>query len=86
MYAEMFGILGLVLIIIGIIDRERRVQDILYVFGGFCLAIYSLSLKNWIFIVLQVVFTIAAAYDLVRLRFFVKKKKHHKKQQLYFLR
>jgi len=70
------GILGLVLIIIGILIKDRQHRDILYILGGICLTIYSIYLNDTIFIVLQVVFTIAAAYDLIKNKTSLSKTKH----------
>jgi lipid-A-disaccharide synthase-like uncharacterized protein len=58
------GVLGLVLISIGVLAKARRKQNTLYIFGGLCLEIYSIYLKDAIFIILQVVFILAATYDL----------------------
>lgn len=38
----------------------------LYIIGGICLEIYSIYLHDLIFIILQIVFTLAAVYDLVK--------------------
>ena len=64
---KIIGALGLLLISIGIVVKERKTQDILYVIGGICLEIYSIYLEDMIFIVLQIIFTLAAAYDLFKL-------------------
>jgi lipid-A-disaccharide synthase-like uncharacterized protein len=60
------GALGLILISVGILTKARQKQNILYIFGGICLEIYSIYLNDAIFIILQVVFTLAAAYDLLK--------------------
>jgi len=65
------GSIGLILISIGVITKKRKKQNILYIMGGLSLLSYSISLKNIIFIILQSVFTIAAIYDLIK----IKKKK-----------
>ncbi|MAG02981.1 hypothetical protein CMI42_06595 [Candidatus Pacearchaeota archaeon] len=64
------GIVGLLLIILGILikPRNRNVRDILYIIGGLFLLGYSLFIRDYIFIVLQVVFVIVAIVDLVRLK------------------
>ncbi len=61
--AKIFGIVGLIFIILGVVTRRRKKQDIFYIFGGLFLLIYSISLRDVIFIVLQSVFTIVAIYD-----------------------
>ncbi|MDF1496966.1 MAG: hypothetical protein P1P90_02805 [Patescibacteria group bacterium] len=60
------GAIGLLLITFGVITKNRRNQNILYIIGGIFLATYSLYLKNTIFIILQTVFTLAAIYDLMK--------------------
>ncbi len=62
------GALGLLLIAIGIVNKNRITQDILYIIGGVCLEIYSIYLRDLIFAILQIVFTLAAIYDLINLR------------------
>ena len=60
------GIIGLFLIIIGILVRKRKKEDLFYIFGGICLAVYSFSKGDVIFITLQIVFTLVAMYDYLR--------------------
>jgi len=69
------GIIGLILIILGILikKKDRKKRDILYIFGGILLAIYSFYIKDTIFITLQVIFILVAIYDLR------KQKKRNKK-------
>ncbi|MFH1590212.1 MAG: hypothetical protein ABIB43_06615 [archaeon] len=68
MIFKIIGIIGLLLITAGILLRKRKFEDILYIFGGAFLLIYSISIKDMIFIVLQIIFTIAAVYDYIRLK------------------
>jgi hypothetical protein len=65
---RLMGALGILLIAMGIIVRERRRQDTFYVAGGVCLETYSIYIGDAIFIVLQLIFTAAAVYDLLRNR------------------
>ncbi|MFH1749567.1 MAG: hypothetical protein ABH837_01570 [bacterium] len=65
---KIIGAIGLVLIIIGIITKNRKTQDIFYIMGGICLETYSIYLGDIIFIILQGVFTIAAIYDLIKIK------------------
>ncbi len=60
------GAAGLILITIGILNKKRKIQNIIYILGGLSLLTYSIYLKNIIFIALQSIFTLAAAYDLIR--------------------
>ncbi len=62
------GALGLVLISIGVIIKKRETQDIYYIIGGICLEIYSIYIGDLIFIILQIIFTLSATYDLVQIR------------------
>ena len=64
------GIIGLILIIIGILikKKDRVIRDILYILGGISLVIYSSYIKDVIFIILEVVFTLVAIYDLTKQR------------------
>ena len=65
-YFQILGAIGLVLISIGVISKKRKKQDVYYIFGGILLLTYSASIKNIIFIILQIIFTIAAIYDLIK--------------------
>lgn len=65
---KIIGAAGLLLISIGIITKNRKAQDILYVIGGLCLEAYSIYLQEIIFIILQIIFTLAAVYDLLKIR------------------
>jgi len=64
---KLIGALGLILISIGIITKKRSKQDIFYIIGGICLEIYSIYLGDLIFIILQIVFTLSAVYDLYKI-------------------
>jgi hypothetical protein len=61
------GILGLSIISIGVFWQKKYVEDLLYILGGIALFIYSYHIKEWIFVVLQVIFTISAMLHLFRL-------------------
>lgn len=58
-----FGIIGLLLISLGVITKKRRFQDLEYILGGLFLLVYSVSIKSYIFIILQIIFIFAAAWD-----------------------
>jgi hypothetical protein len=64
---KIIGALGLILISIGVITKQRKRQDILYIVGGLCLEAYSINLNDVIFIILQIVFSLSAIYDLTKL-------------------
>lgn len=72
MIYTIIGAIGLILIIIGILYKKRKTQDIFYIIGGLLLLTYSIYLKNIIFIILQSAFSLAALYDLIKIS---KKKK-----------
>ena len=65
---QLFGALGLILITIGVLIKDRKKEDILYIIGGIFLESYSLSIKDPIFITLQIIFILAAGYDLYTLK------------------
>lgn len=65
---KIIGAIGLILISIGIINKNRVKQDIFYIVGGICLEIYSVFISDSIFIVLQAIFIISAIYDLIKIR------------------
>lgn len=65
---KFIGAAGLLLISIGIVTKQRKRQDFLYIIGGICLEIYSIYLGDIIFIILQIIFTLAAIYDVVKVQ------------------
>ena len=62
---KIIGALGLVLISYGILQK-RKPQDKLFIGGGVLLEIYSISIGDPIFIILQLVFVISAIWDLYK--------------------
>lgn len=70
---KILGALGLIFISIGVITRDRVHQNIYFIIGGLLLETYSIYLKDVIFIPLQIIFVIAAGYEL-----------HHLKKQTAF--
>ena len=70
---KIVAIVGLIFIIIGniLITRKKQIRR-LYVYpalilGGICLLVYSIYIKDTIFIILQSVFIIASIYGLIKL-------------------
>ena len=57
------GIIGLLLIITGLLAKTRKQQALIYVFGGLFLEMYSLYIDDWVFIILQGIFTVVALYE-----------------------
>ena len=68
MYMQLFGIIGLLLITAGVIARRRKLQDEFYIVGGLSLLVYSVSIQDWVFIILQIIFVAVAVYDVIRKR------------------
>ena len=60
---KLIGALGLILISIGIVTKERKKQNVLFIVGGLLLEAYSIWLEDPVFIVLQLVFVASAVYD-----------------------
>jgi hypothetical protein len=69
------GCIGLLLACIGILSHDRKNQDAYYLASGIFLELYSIHLKDILFIILEVVFTVAALYDYIKTN---KLKKAHK--------
>lgn len=64
---KIIGALGIVLISIDILNKKRKIQNIYFIGGGLCLEIYSIYIQDFIFIVLQIIFILAATYDLYKI-------------------
>ena len=69
---KIIGALGIILISIGIVTKKRKTQDVFYILGGLCLETYSIYIGDLIFIILQIIFTLAAIYDFAKIQFFKK--------------
>ena len=65
---KIIGAIGLVFITIGVISRNRIRQNIYFIIGGLLLEVYSIYLKDVIFIPLQLIFVIASVYELCHLK------------------
>ncbi|MEI7709542.1 MAG: hypothetical protein WCI76_02400 [bacterium] len=65
---KLIGAIGLILICVGLLLKNRKHQNCLYIIGGICLEIYSIYLKDLIFIILQIAFILAALYDLFKIK------------------
>jgi lipid-A-disaccharide synthase-like uncharacterized protein len=63
---KIIGILGLLIITVGVIIKNKKISDILFIIGGICLTLYSIYLGDAIFIILQLVFILAAIYSLFK--------------------
>ena len=65
--AKALGAIGLVVIIWGISIKSRKYRNLFFVFGGIGLLIYSIYLKDPIFIPLQIVFILAGLFEIYKL-------------------
>ena len=63
-----FGIIGLLLISYGLWMKNEKRQDLIFILGGISLLVYSIYINDVIFIVLQIIFTISALIELIRLK------------------
>ena len=66
---KIFGAIGLILITTGIFAKKEINQDWIFIAGGSFLLIYSIYLKDPIFIPLQIVFVLASLYEIYTLKF-----------------
>ncbi|MFA5076688.1 MAG: hypothetical protein WC480_04735 [Patescibacteria group bacterium] len=64
---KIFGVIGLIGIIVGVLIKNEKKQDVFFILGGVFLLAYSSYLRDWIFITLQAVFIIVAAAELIKL-------------------
>jgi hypothetical protein len=65
---KIIGILGLLLISIGVITQRKNSEDLIYIFGGLCLLVYSSYIGDLIFIILQIIFIISAMFHFWKLK------------------
>ncbi len=63
---KILGALGLLCITAGIFAKDGKQQAIIFTCGGIGLLIYSISLRDPIFIPLQIVFTLASLYKITQ--------------------
>lgn len=63
-FIKIIGAIGLILITSGVLYKNRLIQNYLFTTGGICLTIYSIYLKDPIFIPLEIIFTIAGIYEI----------------------
>ena len=65
---KLLGVIGLILITLGIFAKKEITQDWIFVAGGAGLLVYSISLRDPIFIPLQVVLILASMYEIIQLK------------------
>jgi len=62
----LFGIIGLILVTGAIFIEDNRKQARVEFLGGIALLVYSISIHNVIFIILQSMYILAAGYEIVK--------------------
>ncbi|MBI4022684.1 hypothetical protein HY375_00770 [Candidatus Berkelbacteria bacterium] len=67
-FPRLTGIVGLLLIVAGVLQRSPRVSNSLFAVGGVFLFAYSIAIRDVVFALLQLIFAGAAIVDLVRHR------------------
>jgi hypothetical protein len=65
---KIVGILGIILISIGVMNKKRKTQDTYYLTGGILLELYSFHIRDIIFIIIQIIFILSVSYDLFKQR------------------
>lgn len=66
--ALFFGIIGLLIAAFAIWVKNERRQDGLFLTGSICLLIYSISINDKIFIILQIVFITSVLAEIFKLK------------------
>lgn len=61
-----FGIIGIIFICLAILSKNKKQQNIFYLLGGSGLLIYSIYLKDFVFIILQMFVIFAVIYNLTK--------------------
>lgn len=65
---KIFGAIGLLFIISGVIDKKDLRKNISFAAGGLLLLIYSIYIKDSVFIPLQIIFTLASFYEIYKIK------------------
>lgn len=63
---DIFGIIGVIFIVTGILLRKRKEEHMMFILGGLFLCVYSISLNSYIFMILQIIVVISASYELLK--------------------
>ncbi|MSU75744.1 MAG: hypothetical protein EXS55_04505 [Candidatus Magasanikbacteria bacterium] len=61
-FFKAFGVIGLLVITRGIFIKKEKPRDWYFAIGGIFLLAYSIYLRDWIFIILQLVFIASNLY------------------------
>jgi len=64
---EILGIIGLLIISVAIWLKNEYKQDILFILGGIFMFIYSISIDDVIFSVLQFIFIVSAFLEIFKM-------------------
>ena len=64
---KLIGALGLLGIIVGVLLKNEKKQDVVFIIGGIFLLVYSSYIRDLIFIILQIVFIAVALIELIQL-------------------
>lgn len=67
-FAKICGIIGLLLISYGIFSKKEVTQDKIFALGGLFLLLYSIYLRDPIFIILQGIFILSCLYEMYKIR------------------
>ena len=65
---KILGSLGLIFITLGIFTKDEVKQDWIFATGGLLLLVYSISLRDPIFIPLQIIFILASLYEIIMIK------------------
>ncbi len=63
-----FGVAGLIIISVAIWIKNEKQQDALFMLGGLCLLVYSISIKDIIFSTLQLIFIASSLIELLKIK------------------
>ncbi len=73
-FFTILGAMGLGFVTLGVLQRNELKSDYLFVLGGIFLEAYSIYIKSWVFIVLQIVFILGSLYEIIKIKKEKKKK------------
>ena len=65
LFAKLVGAAGLVLVTVALVLNKRKLENVLNIIGGVFLGVYSIYIKDALFIILEIIFILAAIYDLI---------------------
>lgn len=62
------GAIGMLILVWGILNKSNLTRNILFTIGGILLLLYSIYLRDPIFIPLQIIFTIASVIEIFKIK------------------